>query len=98
MLALTLVAALSMGRLDSPVTDRVDKLTQRLYQQAGSPRAAATLIRMHGFIDEVDDLNLLAGPYANLIYRNGTNPFARTLARLFYADLQRARGRTQSSA
>ncbi|MFT3840109.1 MAG: DUF3857 domain-containing protein [Myxococcaceae bacterium] len=98
MLALTLVAALSMGRLDSPVTDRVEKLTQRLYQQAGSPRAAATLIRMHGFIDEVDDLNLLAGPYANLLYRQNTNPYVRSLARVFYADLQRARGRTQSSS
>ncbi len=96
MLALTIVAALSMGRLDSPVTDRVEKLTQKLYQQAGSPRAAATLVRLEGFLDEVDDLNLLAQPYAVMLSRRTTDPFVRTLARVFYADVERARGRTQS--
>ncbi len=57
-------------------------------------RGAAPLIRLHGMIDEVDELNLLAEPFASLLYRRSTHPHVRTLARRFMSDVERARGQT----
>ncbi|MBS1153162.1 MAG: hypothetical protein H6Q89_4860, partial [Myxococcaceae bacterium] len=91
---LATVALLATGRLDSPSTDRAEKLAKAVLVQHTSPRGAAPLIRLHAMIDEVDDLNLLAQPYAILLARRSTDPQVRVLARLFYADVERARGRT----
>ena len=94
MLPLLTALALVTGRLDSPSTDRAEKLAKAALAQSGTPRGAPPLIRLHALLDEVDDLNLLAQPYAALLARRGTDPFVRTLARLFFADVERARGRT----
>jgi cellulose synthase operon protein C len=83
-----------LARLDSPVTDRAEALAKVALKQGGDARGAAPLIRLHGLLDEVDDLNLLAEPYANLVFRRNTHPDVRALARYFYAELERARGRT----
>jgi len=91
---LTVVALLTTGRLDSPSTDRAERLAKTALIQHSSPRGAAPLIRLHAMLDEVDDLNLLAQPYSILLSRRSTDPHVRTLARLFYADVERARGRT----
>ena len=93
-LALT---ALLLTRLDSPVTDRAEALSKEVLKQGNDPRGAAPLIRLHGLIDDLDDLNLLAEPYSALIYRRNTDPHVRALARLFLADVERARGRTQKA-
>ena len=90
----TLTLLTAAGRLDSPVTDRAEKLGKAALAQPSTPRAAASLIRLHALLDEVDDLNLLAQPYATLLARRGTDPMVRNLARSFYADVERARGRT----
>ncbi|MGV3619832.1 MAG: DUF3857 domain-containing protein [Archangium sp.] len=97
MIAPLLVAALSLGRLDSPITDRADFLTREVLKNGSDVRAAAPLIRLHALLDDVDDLNLLAEPYVALIYRRNTDPQIRNLARLFMADVERARGRTQKA-
>ena len=94
MIALLALALLSTGRLDSPSTDRAEKLAKAALVQHSSPRGAAPLIRLHAMLDEVDDLNLLAQPYAILLSRRSTDPHVRTLARLIYADVERSRGRT----
>ncbi len=91
---LATVALLATGRLDSPSTDRAEKLAKTVLIQHASPRGAAPLIRLHAMLDEVDDLNLLAAPYSILLSRRSTDPHVRMLARLFYADVERARGRT----
>ena len=91
---LATVALLVTGRLDSPSTDRAEKLAKQVLIQHSSPRAAAPLIRLHAMIDEIDDLNLLAQPYSILLARRSTDSHVRTLARMFYADVERARGRT----
>lgn len=91
--SLLLVAAL-LARLPSPTTDRAEALAKDALAKGHDVRAAAPLIRLHGLLDEVDDLNLLAEPYAALMYRQNTDAHVRTLARLFYADVERARGRT----
>ena len=93
-LASLAVTALLLTRLDSPITDRADVLAREVLKQGNDERGAAPLIRLHALLDEVDDLNLLAEPYTALIYRRNTDPHVRTLARLFMADVERARGRT----
>ena len=91
------VSALLLARLDSPVTDRAEALGKEVLKNGSDPRAAATLIRLHALIDDLDELNLLAEPYASLIYRRNTDPHVRAMARLFMADVERARGRTQKA-
>jgi hypothetical protein len=83
-----------LARLDSPVTDRAELLAKQSIRQGGDARGAAPLIRLHGMLDDVDDLNILAETYANLVFRRNTHPDVRSMARYFYADLERARGRT----
>lgn len=93
MLTLALTLLLS-ARLDSPVTERVEALAKETLAKSHEPRAAAPLIRLRELLDEVDDLNLLAEPLNQLLSRRGTDPFVRTLAQRFLADVERARGRT----
>ncbi len=89
-----LLAAALLTRLPSPTTDRAEALAKEALSKGHDVRAAAPLIRLHGLLDDVDDLNLLAEPYAALMYRQNTDAHVRTLARLFYADVERARGRS----
>ena len=93
LLVLALLAAAPAASSADPVADRTRALYREAFNEAMSPRAAAPLIKLHALIDEVDDLNLLAEPYANILYRR-TNSDVRLLSRLFYADLERTRGRT----
>jgi len=94
MLSTVALTALLLTRLDSPVTDRAEALAKEALKNGNDPRGAAALIRLHALLDEVDDLNLLAEPYTNLIYRRNTESHVRDLARAFLADVERARGRT----
>lgn len=95
---LLFVSLALFARLDSPVTDRAEALGKQAIRQGSEARGAASVIRLHGLIDEVDDLNLLAEVYANLVFRQNTHPDVRALARYFYAELERARGRTSRGA
>lgn len=97
MLNALVVTALLLSRLDSPVTDRAEALSKEVLKLGNDPRAAAPLIRLHSLIDDLDDLNSLAEPYTSLIYRRNTDPHVRMLARLFMADVERARGRTHKA-
>ena len=92
-----LITALLAAPLESPVTDRAEMLALKAKQTGHTVRGAAYLFRLHALIDDVDDLNLLAEPYANLLYRGITEPRVRTLARIFYADVERSRGRSRAS-
>ncbi len=98
MLTPLLVTTLLLARLDSPLTDRAEALGREVIQQGHDARAAAPLIRLHQLLDEVDDLNLLADPYATVLWRQRTDPFVRGLARLFLAEVERARGRTTKAS
>lgn len=86
-----------LARLDSPVTDRAEALARQAVKQGHEARGAAPLIRLHALMDVVDDLNLLAEPYAALVYRRNTHPDVRSLARYYYSELERARGRTSKA-
>ncbi len=92
LLAALLPLAAHARRIDSPTTARAEKNAREALSNARSPRSAASLIRLHALRDEVDDLNLLADPYARFLRIPGAQPQARAVARMFYADVTRARG------
>ncbi len=92
---LLLLAALAASPDENPVTTRAKALGKEVLSKQGSLEAVAPLVRLHGMLGEVDDLNLLADPYALLLARQVVNKDVRTLARLFFADVEQARGRTQ---
>ncbi|MBX7100541.1 MAG: DUF3857 domain-containing protein [Myxococcaceae bacterium] len=74
---------------------RAQELATRALNDARAARGAAHLVRLHTLRDEVQDLNLLAEPYAAILFRRAADPLVRFTARRLYADLERARGRTQ---
>ncbi len=82
----------------NPVTARAKALGKEALAKANTLEAAAPLIRLHGLLNDVDDLNLLADPYAILLARGTVNKDVRTLARLFFTDVEQARGRTTRGA
>lgn len=94
MLFSLLVVQLLTGRLESPVTDRAELLGKQALQRGSEPRGAASLIRLRAMLDDVDDLNLLAEPFAQLVSRRSTDERVRVLAQMFLADVERTRGRT----
>jgi tetratricopeptide (TPR) repeat protein/transglutaminase-like putative cysteine protease len=79
---------------ENPVASRARAYARDALAKAASLEAAAPLIRLHTLLPDVDDLNLLAEPYAMLLGRPGVNREVRHLARLFFADVEQARGRT----
>lgn len=83
-----------LSRLDSPVTEKAEALAKVAVARSSEPRGAAALLELHGLIDEVDDLNLLAEPYFVVAARRSSDPAVRTLARLLLVEVERARGRT----
>lgn len=84
---------------EDPVATLAQEYGQAALANARSPRAAASLYRLHALMDDVEDLNLLAKVYSSLLGRGSTNDEVRTLARQLYADLQRQRGNlTKSTA
>jgi tetratricopeptide (TPR) repeat protein len=83
-----------LGRLDSPSTDQAEALGRLAMSRASEPRGAATLLKLHAMMDELDDLNLLAEPYFVIESRRSTDPHVRALVRTLLVDLERARGRT----
>ncbi|MCA3015027.1 MAG: DUF3857 domain-containing protein, partial [Myxococcaceae bacterium] len=89
-----IVSLVLLGRLDSPVTDRAEALGVQALRQASEARGAAALLQLHGLMDEVDDLNLLAEPLFAIASRRSTDPQVRALAQRLLIDVERARGRT----
>ncbi|MBZ4415071.1 DUF3857 domain-containing protein [Myxococcus sp. RHSTA-1-4] len=62
-------------------------------KQASSPRGAATLLRMHDLVDDVEDLTPLLSTYAQVASRRSSDPNTRATAQLLLLDTERARGR-----
>ncbi|HME90580.1 MAG TPA: DUF3857 domain-containing protein [Myxococcaceae bacterium] len=90
-LLLPALAAASSG--EDPVRKIVEAEAREAIRLAHSPRGAVHLIRLHNFRDEVADLNLLAQPYHQILAQRGADPMTRSLARMFSADIERARGK-----
>ncbi len=65
---------------------------------ASSPRGAAHLIRLHGMVEDLEDITPLAATYAQIASRRSADPGTRATAALLLMDLERARGRTVRAA
>jgi len=96
--SLLLLAVLAANGDDNPLTLRARAFGKEAVAKANSIEAAAPLIRLHGMLADVDDLNLLAEPYSILLARGAVHRDVRTLARLFFTDVEQARGRTTRGA
>src|SRR5438309_1122224 len=97
LLLFSLLTATATGD-DDPTTTRAHALGKEALAQSGRLEAAAPLIRLWAMNNDVDDLNLLAEPYAILLSRRGVNPEVQRLARIFYAEVEQSRGRTTKAA
>jgi Flp pilus assembly protein TadD len=91
----TIAAASSAG---DPSRQMVEAEAQEALRLSQSPRGAVHLIRLHHFRDEVADLNLLAQRYQQILNQRTAHPMNRSLARLFAADIERARGKIGRAA
>lgn len=88
-----LPAIAATPRADDPVVQRVEEEAGEAIRLSNSPRGAIHLIRLHALRDDVADLNLLAQPYHQILSQRHADPMVRTAARLFAADVDRARGK-----
>jgi len=90
-LALSVVGAATAA--PDPLRTAAESEARQAIDLYNSPRAAAHLIRLHALRDEVEDLNILAQTYHDILGRRAVDPLVRTLTRMLYADVERARGR-----
>ncbi|MBU8899030.1 DUF3857 domain-containing protein [Corallococcus sp. M34] len=60
---------------------------------ASSPRGAAALLRVHGLIDDVEDLTPLVSTYQSLASKRSADPGTRATAQMLLMDVERSRGR-----
>ncbi|HZH04675.1 MAG TPA: DUF3857 domain-containing protein, partial [Myxococcaceae bacterium] len=101
-LALLLAASASSGAVAqvpdaSPLETLAQGHIRRAQSLARSPRGAVELIRLQALRDELPDLEPLARTYRALARDARADPFVRTTAGAFLADVERARGRTREA-
>lgn len=92
LLLLTPCAFAEVSKADALAREAAQTHAKQALERASSPQAVADLARLHQLREEVDDLNLLAEPYATLMNRESAHPAVRKVARVLYADVERARG------
>ena len=79
-------------------TEAADQYAAQALEQASSPRGAAALIRLHGLVDELEDITPLASTYAEVAGKRNADPGTRATATLLLMDLERSRSRMVHSA
>ncbi|HVG63878.1 MAG TPA: DUF3857 domain-containing protein [Hyalangium sp.] len=89
---------LVLAKSPDPNAEAAQRHAEKALELASSPRGAAYLIRLHGLLDELEDLTPLVNTYATLASKRSADPGTRATATLLLMDLERARGRTVRSA
>jgi tetratricopeptide (TPR) repeat protein len=84
--------AMAVAEAD-PSAQRAVSEAEAAMRLSRSPRAAVHLIRLHALRDEISDLSLFARTYQQISNQPRAHPTARALARVFAADVERARGK-----
>ncbi|MFL5348119.1 MAG: DUF3857 domain-containing protein [Hyalangium sp.] len=74
-------------------TEAANQYAAQALELASSPRGTASLIRLHGLEDELEDITPLASTYAELAGKRNADPGTRTTATLLLMDVERSRGR-----
>ncbi|CAM3083019.1 DUF3857 domain-containing protein [Corallococcus sp. ZKHCc1 1396] len=73
--------------------DRAREYAAEAQKAAGSPRGAASLLRMHALVDDVEDLTPLVSTYQQIASRRSSDVNTRTTAQILLMDAERSRGR-----
>ncbi|MBN1208688.1 MAG: DUF3857 domain-containing protein [Myxococcaceae bacterium] len=81
-----------------PSNEAAQGYAAKALELSSSPRGTAYLIRLHGLIDDLEDIAPLASTYAQIASRRGADPGTRATAAMLLMDLERARGRTVRAA
>ncbi|QDE66617.1 cell division protein FtsK [Myxococcus xanthus] len=94
LLAAVLVLTCPLWAQAKPAADETARVhAAEAMKQASSPRSAASLLRMHALVDEVEDLTPLLSTYAYVASRRSSDPNTRATAQMLLLDTERARGR-----
>lgn len=95
---ITVVALLSLAARAADLDDPVLRLQQQRLEEtrlrSPSPRAAASLIRLHLLKDQVEDLRPIVRAEQALAADPKVNPLLRAEAQLLLLELERSRGRS----
>jgi hypothetical protein len=94
-----LFPALGFGQppAQDPLAELARAHADAAIQLRASPRAAAYLIRLHGLIDEIEDVSLLAQTYSAFLIGPGADPLAKDVARMLMLEVEQSRGRLSSA-
>ncbi|MDY7226704.1 DUF3857 domain-containing protein [Hyalangium rubrum] len=89
---------LAPAKAAGPAAESAQASATRALELASSPRGTAYLIRMHGLVDELEDLTPLVSTYAQIASKRTADPGTRATATMLLMDLERSRGRTVRAA
>jgi tetratricopeptide (TPR) repeat protein/transglutaminase-like putative cysteine protease len=89
---------LASAKPADPTADAAQAHAAKALELASSPRGTAYLIRLHGLVNDLEDITPLAATYAQIASRRGADPGTRATAAMLLMDLERARGRTVRAA
>ena len=81
-----------------PIAPLAESEAQAALRLSRSPRGAIHLVRLHALRDELADLQLFTQVYRRLLGDRRADPLVRTQARIFAADVERARGQLNKAA
>jgi tetratricopeptide (TPR) repeat protein len=89
---------LALARPADPTAEMAQGYADQALELASSPRGAAALIRMHGLIDDLEDITPLAATYAQVAGKRNADPGTRATATMLLMDLEHTRSRTVHAA
>ncbi|WP_224361087.1 DUF3857 domain-containing protein [Hyalangium versicolor] len=86
------------AKTPDPTAEAAQELSEKALELANSPRGAAYLIRLHGKVEDLEDVTPLVSTYAQVASKRSADPGTRATATMLLMDLERARGRTVRAA
>jgi cellulose synthase operon protein C len=89
---------LALAKPADPTAAAAQSLADKALELSSSPRGTAYLIRLHGMVEDLEDLTPLVSTYATIASKRGADAGTRATATMLLMDLERARGRTMRSA
>lgn len=85
---------LALARPADPTAEAAQALADKALELSTSPRGTAYLVRLHGMVEDLEDLTPLVSTYATIASKRSADPGTRATATMLLMDLERARGRT----
>jgi tetratricopeptide (TPR) repeat protein len=85
---------LASAKPSSPAAEAAQANSAKALELASSPRGTAWLLKLHGLMEDLEDLTPLVNTYSQIASKRGADAGTRATATLLLMDLERARGRT----